>query len=301
MSVLICCMLLFDSPKILPYGISIQQERTLFAKDEKVIVTVRVGNNAARELKVKYLPNILTPIKVFKDGTLLEQNKTFAEKAMFSNIEFIRLNGHIDRRIDLTLLYPQMVEGGEFDVLFQNDNFDIKAKSIKVSTLDLPDLHATFRLKTSMGDIDMQLYPAEAPNHAANFAILVAEGFYKDMIFHRVARGFVIQTGDPKGDGTGGSGYTLDVEWSPFVKHRKYAVGMARTDERDSADSQFYICLDHVKQLNKDYTVFGNVIKGQEVVDAIGLVGTTGAYGNPPSKPFEDVHLYNIEMIPANP
>ena len=301
MYLLMFVIMMSNVPRATPYGISILQKRTLFAQDEKVIITIRVGNNSARELKAKYFPNILEPILLMQDGVEVKQNEDFAKKEMFESVEFIRMNGQIDRKVDLALLFPAIKKGGTFEVFFKNKFFNLTGKPIKISQYDLPDLQSVFRAKTSMGDIDIKLYPAEAPNHARNFAILVREGFYKDMIFHRVARGFVIQTGDPKGDGTGGSGFPLDLEWSPFVKHHPYAVGMARNEERDSADSQFYICLDANKSLNKDYTVFGKVVKGTEVVDQIGLVGTTGPYGSPPNKPFEDIHLYSIEILPPTP
>ncbi|PIE89255.1 MAG: hypothetical protein CR997_12030 [Acidobacteria bacterium] len=294
---LLFTLLLSDMPKVTKYGISLHQKRTLFAVNEMAPIWVRVGNNSPRELKVKYLPNVMDSLKVTKAGVELKKNKKYQKIDLYRNMSELRVNGHKDLGVDLTRLFPEMKQGGIFEVAYQSEHFNLTGKNVRISTEKLPNLDAVYLLKTSMGDIGIKLIKEEAPNHVRNFAILSAEGFYKDMIFHRVVRGFVIQTGDPRGDGSGGSGFSLDMEWSPFVKHNKYMVGMARATERDSADSQFYICLEETRKLNKDYTVFGKVVSGMDVVDKIGVVGTTGPYGNPPNKPFDDVALYSVEIV----
>ena len=296
-SALLLMLMFADNSKVVPYGISLHQKRTLFAKNEAAAIWVRVGNNSPRELKVKHLPDVMDYLVVTKNGVELEKSEKYRKINLYQKVVELRMNGHEDLGIDLSRLFPDMKKGGVFKVFYRSPAFDLTGKPVKISELDLPNLDAVYRLKTSMGEIDMHLLKEEAPNHVKNFAILVAEGFYKDMIFHRVARGFVIQTGDPKGDGSSGSGFTLDMEWSPFAKHRQYSVGMARTMEMDSADSQFYICLQDRKELNKDYTVFGKVIQGMKVVDSIGMVGTSGPYGKPPNKPFDDVLLDSIEIV----
>jgi cyclophilin family peptidyl-prolyl cis-trans isomerase len=124
------------------------------------------------------------------------------------------------------------------------------------------------RIHTAKGDIVFSFYPDEAPQHAAAFIKLARAGFYDGLTFHRVEPGFVIQGGDPSGNGTGGPGYQIDAEFSN-LPHVKGTVAMARSSNPNSAGSQFYICLDDAPFLNKQYTVFGQTIEGQDVVDAI--------------------------------
>ncbi|HEX6088399.1 MAG TPA: peptidylprolyl isomerase [Thermoanaerobaculia bacterium] len=130
-------------------------------------------------------------------------------------------------------------------------------------------------LHTTAGQIDIRLYPQIAPNHVRNFIDLAAEGFYDGTRFHRVIPGFMIQGGDPntKGDdasswGQGGTGRNLAAEFNA-VKHRRGIVSMARASDPDSASSQFFIMVADAPTLDNQYTVFGEVTKGMEVVDAI--------------------------------
>ena len=124
------------------------------------------------------------------------------------------------------------------------------------------------RIATDKGDIVFKFYPHDAPQHSAAFIKLARAGFYDGLTFHRVEPGFVIQGGDPSGNGTGGPGYQLDAEFNDN-KHIVGTVAMARSSNPNSAGSQFYICLGEASFLNKQYTVFGHVIEGQPVVDSI--------------------------------
>ena len=110
--------------------------------------------------------------------------------------------------------------------------------------------------------------PEVAPNHVARITELVKEGFYDGLKFHRVIAGFMAQTGDPQGNGTGGSGKNLKAEFNN-ERHIKGTLSMARAQSPDSADSQFFICLDDAPHLNGQYTVWGQVIDGMEYVDNI--------------------------------
>jgi len=118
------------------------------------------------------------------------------------------------------------------------------------------------------GEIRMELYPDSAPKTVESFIALAKKGFYDGLTFHRVVPGFVAQGGDPKGDGTGGPGYTLKAEFNAR-KHLRGAVAMARAAHPDSAGSQFYICFAPQPSLDGKYTVFGQVTAGMEVVDRI--------------------------------
>jgi peptidyl-prolyl cis-trans isomerase B (cyclophilin B) len=124
------------------------------------------------------------------------------------------------------------------------------------------------RISTEKGDIVFTFYPEDAPQHSAAFIKLARAGYYDGLTFHRVEPGFVIQGGCPDGNGTGGPGYQLDAEFSEN-KHIQGTVAMARSSNPNSAGSQFYICLDDAPFLNRQYTVFGHVVEGQSVVDAI--------------------------------
>lgn len=127
---------------------------------------------------------------------------------------------------------------------------------------------ARARITTDKGEIVFRFYPDVAPQHAAAFIKLARAGFYDGLTFHRVEPGFVIQGGDPSGNGTGGPGYQLDAEFSERP-HTTGTVAMARSSNPNSAGSQFYICLGDAPFLNRQYTVFGHVVEGQDVVDAI--------------------------------
>lgn len=129
------------------------------------------------------------------------------------------------------------------------------------------------------GTIKIELYPKYAPNTVANFVNLVESGFYNDNTFHRLVPGFVLQGGDPDGDGTGGPGYTIKGEFSEngygknTLKHDKGVVSMARTNMPNSAGSQFFIVLDDTKtihaSLDNKYAAFGKVIEGMEIIENI--------------------------------
>ncbi len=123
-------------------------------------------------------------------------------------------------------------------------------------------------LETTQGKVVIQLLPNVAPNHVARIKELATRGFYDGVVFHRVIDGFMAQTGDPTGTGTGGSGKHLKAEFSD-VSHQRGTVSMARKNHPDSADSQFFICFDDASFLDGKYTVWGRVIEGMENVDKL--------------------------------
>lgn len=129
------------------------------------------------------------------------------------------------------------------------------------------------RIATPKGDIVFTFYPDDAPQHSAAFVKLADAGFYNGLKFHRVEPGFVVQGGDPAGDGTGGPGYQLKAEFNERP-HVRGTVAMARASNPNSAGSQFYICLDDARFLDRQYTVFGQMIDGFDALDAI-RVGDT--------------------------
>ncbi len=117
-------------------------------------------------------------------------------------------------------------------------------------------------------EIGMEFYPRDAPKTVENFVTLAKKGYYDGLTFHRVVPDFVVQGGDPKGNGTGGPGYTIKAEFNG-QKHVRGTVAMARSQDADSAGSQFYICYGATPHLDGNYTVFGKVVRGMEHVDRI--------------------------------
>ncbi len=132
----------------------------------------------------------------------------------------------------------------------------------------MADKENTLILETTQGPVTITMKPDLAPNHVKRIKELVREGFYDGVVFHRVIDGFMAQTGCPLGTGTGGSGQKLKAEFTP-TKHVRGTVSMARAQNPDSGDSQFYICFADSPWLNNQYTVWGEVTSGMENVDKI--------------------------------
>jgi len=143
------------------------------------------------------------------------------------------------------------------------------------------------------GTIFLELYPDSAPNHVRNFKWLSNVGFYDSLTFHRVIAGFVIQGGDPNGDGTGGPGWTVDTEFNGIL-HEPGILSMARAQDPNSAGSQFFICLGVEPHLDYQYTAFGRVISGMDVVDRISHVPVSGSTH---SSPVNKVYMTSIRII----
>ena len=118
------------------------------------------------------------------------------------------------------------------------------------------------------GEIKFDFFPEDAPKTVENFVTLARKGFYDGLTFHRVEPGFVVQGGDPQGNGMGGPGYKIKAEFNK-QKHVRGSVAMARSQHPDSAGSQFYICYGATPHLDGNYTVFGKVVSGMEHVDRI--------------------------------
>jgi peptidyl-prolyl cis-trans isomerase B (cyclophilin B) len=157
-------------------------------------------------------------------------------------------------------------------------------------------------IKTSEGEMVLELYPDVAPKHVENFIKLARQGFYDGTCFHRVIKGFMIQGGDPltKDEskkemwGTGGPGYTIKAEFNK-KPHVRGTLSMARSNDPDSAGSQFFICHGSPSFLNGQYTVFGQMIKGDDVLEKIATTPTEG-----PDRPVKRVTIESIRIVPAD-
>ena len=125
-------------------------------------------------------------------------------------------------------------------------------------------------IETSQGNVVIETLPKIAPKHVKRIKELVKTGFYDGIIFHRVIEGFMAQTGDPDGNGTGGSGQNLKAEFSDY-EYKYGTVGMARSMNPDSGDSQFFICFDGCSHLTGQYTVWGQVTSGMEAVEKLAI------------------------------
>ena len=130
------------------------------------------------------------------------------------------------------------------------------------------DPENTLIVETSKGKVVIELRPDLAPGHVARIKELARSGFYDGIVFHRVIDGFMAQTGDPTGTGMGGSGKNLKAEFSQ-APHTRGVCSMARSNNPDSGDSQFFICFDEASFLDRQYTIWGKVSEGMDNVDLI--------------------------------
>ena len=140
-------------------------------------------------------------------------------------------------------------------------------------------------LKTTAGEMTVEFFTDKAPLHVANFLKLAGEGFYNGTVFHRTIPGFMIQGGCPDGTGMGGPGWNVDAEFND-TKHTRGILSMARSQDPNSAGSQFFICHGDADFLNGEYTAFGRLTSGDDVLDAIANAATQpGGEGSSPVAP----------------
>ena len=153
------------------------------------------------------------------------------------------------------------------------------------------DKNKTAVIETSKGTIKVALYEKRAPITTANFIGLAESGFYDGLIFHRVIKGFMIQGGDPQGTGMGGAKETINLEIHQELRHVDGAISMARSQNPNSASSQFFICDGAQAFLDDNYATFGRTVEGMDVVRAIAAVAT-GAN----DKPVENVTMVKVTI-----
>ena len=162
-------------------------------------------------------------------------------------------------------------------------------------------------LKTSAGEMVVEFWPDVAPSTVENFKKLARTNFYDGTCFHRIIRGFMIQGGDPLSKdasreaswGTGGPGYTIKAEFNNR-SHQRGVLSMARSQDPDSAGSQFFICHGDASFLDRQYTAFGKVVKGDDVLERIASTPVVAGGGGEASKPTVRVALESVRIVPAN-
>ncbi len=161
-------------------------------------------------------------------------------------------------------------------------------------------------IKTSAGDMKIELWPDVAPKTVENFKALAEKGFYDGTAFHRIVKGFMIQGGDPltkdatkEGEwGTGGPGHKIKAEFNE-KPHLRGVISMARSSHPDSAGSQFFICLGTAAFLDRQYTAFGKLVEGDEVLGSIGETAVTNSGGGERSKPLKRIGVESIRVTSA--
>lgn len=174
--------------------------------------------------------------------------------------------------------------GGKSKMMVEKENVSEKMKASN---------HPIAVVQTSMGTMYIELYQDSVPKTVDNFVTLAKKGFYDGTLFHRVIKGFMIQGGDPRGDGTGGPGYRIVDEFVPSLKHdRKGVLSMANTGQPNTGGSQFFITLVPTPWLDGKHAIFGQVTDGMDVLEAIGSVKTGSA-----DRPVENVTVQQITII----
>ena len=162
-------------------------------------------------------------------------------------------------------------------------------------------------IKTSAGEMVVAFWSDVAPKTVENFIGLAKKGFYDGTCFHRIVKNFMIQGGDPLTKdasaedswGTGNPGYKIKAEFNE-KPHVRGVLSMARSQHPDSAGSQFFICLADARFLDRQYTAFGQIIKGDDVLGAIGDMATTRGNSGEKSKPVQRVSVESVTIVPAD-
>jgi dolichyl-diphosphooligosaccharide--protein glycosyltransferase len=213
-------------------------------------------------------------------------------------------DGGSDQPLHLVYASPSFEE--EENILFGVFIYKVNHDYVPKPRGDMTTSSKIAVINTTQGTIEIEFFPNAAPNHVKNFIDLANSGFYDETLFHRIVPGFVIQGGDPntKGDdsdrstwGQGGPEQTLKAEFND-IEHKRGIVSMARSSDPNSASSQFFIVLEDSSFLDRQYTVFGRVISGMDVVDKIAALKTVGGNGQDKEQPVnpEEARIISIKI-----
>ncbi|MEY4489850.1 MAG: hypothetical protein RIQ79_2358 [Verrucomicrobiota bacterium] len=190
--------------------------------------------------------------------------------------------------------------------LATNSNSGLQLETVSVTIALFLSMSTTTKelavITTTKGDLTLEFWPDVAPGHVENFKKLAKKGFYDGTAFHRIIKGFMIQGGCPNSKkgasgqpGTGGPGYQIKAEFNA-KSHVRGVLSAARSSNPDSAGSQFFLCHGDAKFLDKQYTAYGQLVKGDEVLDAIANVATGGPERSTPS---ERIEIISIAFVAA--
>ena len=240
-----------------------------------------------------------------------------------TSLVLTKFDGHVlgskdvpagDSNIDLRTLYSEMNSVGTYVLFAVPQGKGVEAfvgtpivvevlsdkQQAGVQVVKLRPLQYEM-MTTSEGPMTMDFYYDVAPNTVDSFVRLSSEGYYDGLNFHRILPGFVIQGGDPKGDGTGGPGYSVNAEFNP-QPHREGVLSMARSSDPNSAGSQFFVCLGYEKtqQLDNQYTTFGKVVEGMDTVAKIAATPLTNPDAGTPAKPPTITKAEVFSVLPGH-
>lgn len=195
----------------------------------------------------------------------------------------------------IIILAIVVVVGGSYFFFYKKSVAPSNGFTEPVTQVNLKNNMNTITLKTNFGEIKFETYDADAPKTVKNFIDLANKGFYNGLTFHRVIKGFMIQGGDPDGNGTGGPGYQFEDELNPETEsykagYKKGVVAMANAGPNTNG-SQFFVMHEDYP-LPNNYTIFGKVVSGQEVVDKIANVAIDSN-----DKPLEPVVIESVEVV----
>ena len=210
-------------------------------------------------------------------------------KSLAATVECLALR---TGRLEISAVYL----GGDRSV--SPDNAEAKPVTVTVDPGPGGETKVGARVKTSKGTMVVELHPGKAWNTVNNFLTLGRNGFYNDIVFHRVVKDFMVQTGDPRGNGMGGPGYYIPGEPND-VKHEKGILSMALEGHRNTGGSQFFIMTGKAAHLDGTFSPFGRVVEGMEVLDALNNVETRMTVGGRPEKsdPVEKPKLLGVETV----
>jgi peptidyl-prolyl cis-trans isomerase B (cyclophilin B) len=250
-----------------PVRLAIESTEKVLRPGQRMALRFTIENAAPRESNVNEPESYLEGLEVLDaDGKVLRPvGKT---KGITKRTVALEAGGFLGRVVDIAPAFPAIPEDREGWYRIRWSFGDVVSNEIRV--IVMRDWIA--RLDTNHGTIELELYPHLAPNHVQNFLKLSRSGFYEGSLFHRIIPGFMMQGGGPK-DPANEIKTPLNAEFTP-TKHVFGTVSMARTNNPNSAASQFFICFTGLPQLDGNYTVFGQVISGEEVVKEIERVKT---------------------------
>ena len=265
---------------------------TVLAKEDTEIDSIILGG---ADLQIYLGEKRLPGIEEKRPGTVWVKAGTQVVRVLSISMERVMAGIPGDDMATLNLRWPGL-PGASIEVRVIPDQ-----RSLDLDTLDLAK--TKLRLVTNHGDMVLQFRPDKAPNHVRNFIKLAKQGFYNGSRFHRVIRGFMVQGGCPNTKegaeglpGTGDPGYKIDAEFND-IAHVRGTLSMARSSgDVNSAGCQFFICHDRAASLDGEYSAFGSLDTGFDVLDEIAGVRVGGRKGETPVEP---VHLYAAIVIPA--
>lgn len=272
--------------------IVIQPMRDFFYIDDPISIAFSIVNNSESKIIIHSPP--LDPSKIIlkKGDTKIPQRSDIKDHFQPFPL-YILPRVAISQNLDIKNLFA-IDQTGIYELYYNENKIMIEI----IDTYD-PAMNYMGIIETEYGKIEIRFFKDKAPKTVKNFIDLANRGFYNGLTFHRVIENFVIQGGCPRGDGTGGPGYTIDAEINNLT-HKKGTISMARGRDLDSAGSQFFICLRRLPELDNNYTVFGEVIEGMEIIEKISRFETTGHLREPFDMPLEPVYILSVEIREKN-